>query len=208
MDPLLIEVPETLATERFMLRIPRRGDGAAVNAAVCDTLNELRPWMPWAQVAPTLEQSETLCCRDHARFHLREDLVFLIFEREPDGGEGVLVGSSGLHRIDWAVRRFEIGYWRRAGLQGHGIVTEAVRALNRLAFDRLEARRVEVRMDSDNLPSRKVAERAGFTFEGLLRRDTLTVAGVPRDTRVYSRVRGVEEPVMAKGPSVQHAEAG
>jgi RimJ/RimL family protein N-acetyltransferase len=197
MEPLLIDVPERIGTERFILRCPQPGDGAAINAAVIDTLGDLQPWMPWAQAAPTLEQSEALCRRDHARFQLREDLVFLIFEREPDGSEGVLVGSSGLHRIDWTVRRFEIGYWRRAGLPGQGIVTEAVRALNRMAFDRLDARRVEIRMDDSNVPSRKVAERAGFRFEGLLRRDTLTVNSEPRDTRVYSRVRGVEEPLRA-----------
>ena len=194
MDLLLIDVPERIATERFILRCPQRGDGAAINAAICSSMHELRPWMPWAQAAPLLDESEAYCRRNHARFRLREDLPFFIFEREPEGVEGVLVGATGLHRIDWAVRRFEIGYWRRTGLQGHGIVTEAVRALSRMAFDALDARRVEVRMDDGNEASRKVAERAGFTFEGLLRQDMLTVAGVPRDTRVYSRVRGVEEP--------------
>jgi RimJ/RimL family protein N-acetyltransferase len=197
MDPLLIDVPERIDTERFVLRCPRAGDGAAVNAAICDSLDALRPWMPWAQAAPLLDESEAYCRRHHARFRLREDLPYLIFEREPDGGEGVLVGACGLHRIDWTVRRLEIGYWRRAGLPGHGIATEAARALARLAFDRLDARRVEIRMADNNVPSRKVAERAGFTFEGLLRSDTLDVNGAPRDTRVYARVRGVEEPVRA-----------
>lgn len=196
MDPLLIDVPDRLETERFILRCPRPGDGAAINAAVCETLDNLRPWLPWAQAAPLLEESEAYCRRNHARFALREDLPYFIFEREPDGGEGVLVGATGLHRIDWTVRRFEIGYWRRTSLQGYGIAAEAARALSRLAFDVLDAQRVEIRMDDVNLPSRKVAERAGFTFEGLLRRDSRTVQGEPRDTRVYSRVRGVEEPLV------------
>lgn len=197
MDPLLIDVPERLLTERFILRCSRPGDGATLNAAVCDTLEDLRPWMPWAQAAPLLDESEAYCRRNEARFRLREDLAYFIFEREPDGREGVLVGSAGLHRIDWTVRRFEVGYWRRAGLPGHGIATEAARALNRLAFDRLGARRVEVRMDDANTPSQKVAERAGFSFEGLLRQDTLDVQGAARNTRVYARVRGVEEPLEA-----------
>ena len=197
MDPLLIDVPEQLLTERFILRCPRPGDGATLNAAVCATLADLRPWMPWAQAAPLLDESEAYCRRNQARFRLREDLAYFIFKREPDGREGVLVGSAGLHRIDWTVRRFEVGYWRRAGLPGHGIATEAARALNRLAFDRLGARRVEVRMDDTNTPSQKVAERAGFTFEGVLRQDTLDVQGAARNTRVYSRVRGVEEPLDA-----------
>ena len=200
MDPLLIDVPERLETGRFILRCPQPGDGAAINAAVCDTMDELRPWMPWAQAAPLLDESEAYCRRNQARFRLREDLAFFIFEREPDGREGVLVGAAGLHRIDWAVRRFEIGYWRRAGLQGHGIVTEAVRALSRMAFDCLDARRVEIRMDDNNRPSAKVAERAGFTFEGLLRQDTLNPRGEPRDSRVYARVRGVEEPLNSPQP--------
>ena len=197
MDKLLIDVPERIETERFILRCPQAGDGAAINGAICATMDELRPWMPWAQAAPLLDESEAYCRRNHARFRLREDLAYFIFEREPDGSEGLLVGACGLHRIDWTVRRFEIGYWRRAGLPGHGIATEAARALSRMAFDRLDARRVEIRMDDVNAPSRKVAERAGFTFEGLLRRDTLNVAGESRDTRVYARVRGAEEPLGA-----------
>ena len=201
MDKLLIDVPEQIETERFILRCPRAGDGAAINAAICATMDDLRPWMPWAQAAPLLDESEVYCRRNQARFRLREDLPYFIFEREPgpetEGREGVLVGACGLHRIDWAVRRFEIGYWRRSGLPGHGIATEAARALSRMAFDQLDARRVEIRMDEVNLPSRKVAERAGFTFEGRLRADTLNVGGESRDTRVYARVRGVEEPLAA-----------
>jgi RimJ/RimL family protein N-acetyltransferase len=203
MDPLLIDVPERIDTERFILRCPQAGDGAAINAAICATMDDLRPWMPWARAAPLLDESEAYCRRNRARFRLREDLTFFIIEREPGGGEGVLVGACGLHRIDWTVRRFEIGYWRRAGLHGHGIASEAASALSRMAFDRLDARRVEIRMDDANLASRKVAERAGFTFEGLLRQDSVTVQGEPRDTRVYSRVRGVEEPLVAQS-AVEH----
>ena len=89
--------------------------------------------------------------------------------------------------------RFEIGYWRRSGHGVKGVIGEAVSALNRLAFDRLGARRVEIRMDAGNARSVRVAERAGFTFEGVLRQDSRAPNGESRDTRVYSRVRGVEE---------------
>ena len=73
------------------------------------------------------------------------------------------------------------------------MIGEAVRALNRLAFDRFGARRVEIRMDAGNARSVRVAERAGVTFEGVLRQDSRAPGGGARDTRVYSRVRGVEE---------------
>jgi len=192
-DPLLIDVPEAIATERLWLRCPRAGDGIVINEAVVQTLPELKPWMPWAQTAPTLEESELHGRRAAARYALREDLQLLIFERQSDGGQGRLLGATGLHRMDWSVPRFEIGYWRRSGEGGRGLMTEAVRALSRFAFDTLHAQRVEVRMSSDNARSRAVAERCGFTLEGVLRRDSLDVNGQPRDTAVYARVREVEE---------------
>ena len=74
------------------------------------------------------------------------------------------------------------------GPEGQGYVSEAVQAIASLAFDQLAARRVEIRMDARNVRSCAVAERCGFEFEGVLRRDTLDVNGEPRDTRVYSRI--------------------
>lgn len=198
MEPLLIDVPERLDTPRLILRCPTSRDSIAVNAAVRESLAELRPYMPWAQVEPTLVQTESECRRMHARFLLREDLAMLMFERRPDGREGGFVGGTGLHRIDWARRHFEIGYWCRTSCLRRGYVAEAVQVLSRCAFDRLEARRVEIRMDDGNERSRRVAERAGFRLEGVLRGDRLTPDGALRDTRVLARVRGVDE---AEGPS-------
>lgn len=194
MDPLPIDLPERLETARLVLRPPQSGDGARLNAAVCASLPELTPWMPWAQAAPTPDESETYCRRQHAVWRLREGFALLMLARDESGGEGDVVGATGLHDVDWAVRRFEIGYWCRSGFTGRGYATEAVRAVTRFAFDRLQARRVEIRMDAGNERSRRVAERAGFTFEGVLRRDSLTPRGEPCDTRVHARVRGIEEP--------------
>lgn len=194
MDPLLIDVPARIATEHLVLRCPRPGDGPELNAAVVESLDELRPWSPWAKQAPTLEESESYVRMVHGRFALRTDLQFHIRERVGDGdGEGALLGAIGLPRLDWNVRRFEIGYWRRTGAGQRGVITEAVVALSRMAFDALAAQRVEIHTDTNNARSWRVAERAGFTLEGVLRRERRTVHGEPCDTRVYARVRGVEE---------------
>ncbi len=195
-DPLLIDVPELLHTERLVLRCPRPGDGPVLNAAICASIDALKPWMPWAQTEPPLEESEAYCRRMQAKYRLREDLPLFIFERAADrsgdGAEGLFVGATGLHRIDWQVPRVEVGYWIRTGFGGRGYITEAVHALTAMAFDTLAARRVELRCDESNLASRRVAERAGFTLEGLLRHDSLTPAGEVRSTCVFSKVRGIE----------------
>ena len=118
-----------------MLRPPRAGDGQVLNAAIRVSHEELVPWLPWAGTLPSVDESEAHCRRQQARFILREDFVMLVFLRGADGCEGELVGGTGLHRIDWALRKFEIGYWRKTGCGQRGLATEAVRALARLAFD-------------------------------------------------------------------------
>ena len=188
MEPLLEDVPERNETERLILRIPNGRDAPALNAAACESLGDLRVFMPWAQTAPSLAQSQAECRRMQAKFLLRDDLPLFMYERRADGSEGDFVGGSGLHRIDWTVRRFELGYWCRSSRQGRGYVTEAAQALTRFAFERLQARRVEVRMDDTNERSWKIAQRAGFALEGVLRSDSLNPLGAARDTRVYALI--------------------
>ncbi len=190
-DPLLIDVPEVITTDRLLIRCPQPGEGPMLNEAIHESIDALKPWMPWAQVAPPLDESEAYCRRMQAKFRLREDLPMFIFERAGEAA-GRFVGSTGLHRIDWQVPRFEVGYWARTGCTGKGYIAEAVRALAAMAFDKLGARRMELRCDDTNQPSRRVAELAGFTLEGVLRDDSLTPAGIVRSTCVFARLRGVE----------------
>jgi RimJ/RimL family protein N-acetyltransferase len=84
-------------------------------------------------------------------------------------GTNTLVGSSGLHRMDWSEPKFEIGYWCRTRFTGNGYVTEPVRGITTFAFEHLGARHVAIRCDALNRKSARVAERAGYTLEGELR---------------------------------------
>ncbi len=183
-NPLLLDFPDTFETERLTLRTPHSGDGAMINAAVIESLAELRPWMPWAQTPPTLADSETYAREKQAQFLRREDLTFLLLRRE----DGRMIGSGGLHRIDWQVPRFEIGYWVRTGDARRGYITEAVQGLTTFARDHLGARRVEIRMDSRNERSGRIAERAGFALEGVIRHERRSVDGALIDGRSYARI--------------------
>src|SRR5688500_10771850 len=158
MDPLLLNIPEEFETERMVIRAPRPGEGAAVNAAIVESLAELKPWMIWAQAAPTVNESEAHARKAHAQFHAREDLIYRGWLK----GSNTFVVGSGLHRIDWSVPRFEVGYWVRTSMARRGYVTEIVDAMTRLAFDTLAAERVEIRCDEGNEKSWRVAERCGF----------------------------------------------
>jgi RimJ/RimL family protein N-acetyltransferase len=125
--------------------------------------------------------------RAHADFMARTDLMLLMFDR----ATGIEVGATGLHRIDWRVPKFEIGYWLRTTYTGRGLMTEAVLKLTEFAFETLKAHRVEVRCDERNTRSAAVAQRCGYSLEGILRhngRDHLT--GALENTMVFAQVRG------------------
>jgi ribosomal-protein-serine acetyltransferase len=104
--------------------------------------------------------------------------------------DGLYVGGSGLHRMDWSVPRFEIGYWVRASLEGQGYISEAVHGITRFAFEVLGAERLEIRCDARNERSAAVARRAGYTLEGTLRRDSRDTSGGLRNSLIFSKLRG------------------
>jgi RimJ/RimL family protein N-acetyltransferase len=183
-NPLAIEVPREFESERLSIRAPHIRDAADLNAAIRESLPELQPWMPWAQRTPSLHQTRANLRAACRKFLTREDFRYHIFLK----GTETLVAASGLHRADWEVPKFEIGYWVRTPYAGRGYVTEAVVAIADMAFRRLGARRIQIRMNAENERSWRVAERAGFELEGILRNDCRHLDGTIRDTRVYSRV--------------------
>ncbi|MGH2900558.1 MAG: GNAT family N-acetyltransferase, partial [Solirubrobacteraceae bacterium] len=97
-------------------------------------------------------------------------------------------GGTGLHRMNWAVPQFEIGYWVRRTHEGQGYVSESVRALSRFALATLAAQRVEIHCSHRNARSQRVAERCGFVLEARLRNHLREPDGELRDTMIYSLV--------------------
>lgn len=182
-NPLLLDFPDQFETERLIIRAPRAGDGPAVNAGVRESINELRPWMPWAQTLPAVEETEAHLRGAAARFLQREDLPLTMWLKS----DGRYIGSSGMHRIDWSVPCMEIGYWLRTSLSGQGYMTEAVIGITRFAFEYLGAQRIEIRCDARNTRSAAVAERAGYMLEARLHHQARDVGGGLRDTLVYAR---------------------
>lgn len=188
MHPILREFPERFETDRLIVRAPLPSDAQQVNTAVIESFDELRPWMAWAKEKPTLEQTAETIRRAHGQFLLREELMLLLFLKD---GE-TLVGSSGLHRIDWDIPSFEIGYWVRTSYGGRGYITEAVRGITQFAFEYLDARRVFIKCDAMNTRSAAIARRAGFDYEGIHRCDTRDHFGKLRDTLYFARIRPEE----------------
>jgi RimJ/RimL family protein N-acetyltransferase len=198
-NPILLDVPTAFETERLLIRAPQIGEGAALNEAIRESIEELSPWLPWVHPVPTVEDSEQYARESHAKFLLRQELAMRLISKE----NGELVGCGGLHVLSWSIPRFEPGYWCRTKYSGQGFITEATRGLTRFAFDCLNAQCVSIRCDARNERSRRVIERCGFTFEGTLRRSVRERDNVLRDMRHFSILREEFEQRNNEWPAIK-----
>lgn len=183
MNPILIDLPMPILTPRLCIKPREVGEGLIVNQAIRSSLDHLKPWMPFAQKAPTADESEEHCRRSLAKFILREDMTLSIYSNDLK----TFIGSTGLHRANWDIPSFHMGYWVRPEFEGQGFVSEATNALTRYAFQVLRARRVEIRCDLENSRSLAVMKRLGFVQEGVLRNDDIQESGSLRSTIVTAR---------------------
>lgn len=186
MNPILLDFPERLDGSRIYLRPCKPGDGPMVHDAILASKEELKPWMPWANRDQTLEETEENLRKAQAEYILREDIRLYVMRKEDD----IFLGSTGLHRMNWETKKFEIGYWMDSRYSKKGYMTEAVELLTNFTFDKLLANRVEIRCDSKNINSRRIPEKLGYTLEGTLRHDSYDSTGTSlRDTCIFSKIR-------------------
>lgn len=165
LNPLFLDLPIPIKTPRLILRPPHVKDAAVVNEAILESFDRLTQWLDWADHKPSLEETLEEMEIMHSRWLARQDLPFLILDRFT----GTCIGGTGLHRIDWSVPRFEIGYWVRTSYSGQKIALESTHALLLYAFKELSAARVEIRCDEDNIASRRIPQALDFVQEGILK---------------------------------------
>jgi RimJ/RimL family protein N-acetyltransferase len=176
-----------------VLRPTRLDDAEALSAAVLASAAELLPFMPWAQKDNSpraqLERLKTA----EADYQAGRVLVMGLF----DGHTGAFLSSVGLHpRVPLNPSGLEVGYFTPSAHAGRGWATLGTRIITAYAFEHLGCDRLQVMHDEANGASRRVIEKCGFRFEGLMRNMVARpppelVAGGYRGTpvsRMYSLV--------------------
>ena len=151
-----------------------------------DGVVRVRAWRPddlWARVAawrdpslmrfmlqpapaePSVEDAAAWLEVRERRRRQGEALFLVVAEVADDRA----VGSVWLWNVDVPNRRGEVGYWLLREARGRGLATRAVRLVCSYAFERLRLERLELFTLLGNAASERVAERAGFRREGVLR---------------------------------------
>ena len=125
----------------------------------------LARWEPWAEQAATLEGTRAYiraALDDFARGRQISTIMAV------DDGR-TFIGRCGM-RINPSLGVGDIGYWIDGEYEGRGITSRSSRALISAVFEELGLKKVDLRTSVGNTRSRAVAERLGFTYEGVLPR--------------------------------------
>jgi RimJ/RimL family protein N-acetyltransferase len=164
-----------------------REHGSALYAAqALDETGANWTYLPHAAPASEREYLSRLTEQQHSN----DPLFFAVLSPV-----GEPLGSASYLRIQPQLGSIEVGYIHfTLRMQRGPLSTEAMFLMMRHAFVDLGYRRYEWKCDSLNAPSRKAAQRLGFTFEGIFRQDRV-VKGRNRDTAWYS-ILDKEWPVL------------
>lgn len=175
-------IPDRIETDHLLLRRFTRRDTDAVHDAVKVSLPQLAEFLPWAHSAYG---------RDDASSYIRDSIQSwkdgraydFAIRRKTDPSRHV--GNISIWHVSRLGRTGEIGYWIRSDDTGSGLATEATEALIDVGFDRLRLHKVTLRIAKGNRGSERIAEKLGFTREGVLREE-LRIRGVWVDHTLYS----------------------
>jgi RimJ/RimL family protein N-acetyltransferase len=153
--------PERIELTGFALRRLTVHDAPAISLAAGQSLDHLRPWMPWATPDGVSVEAQ----------RLRMSGPEWAWAPEGDYGYGIfltdgrLIGALGLHR---RIGRgaLEIGYWVHVDHVGRGVATASARALTDAGFAMRGIRRMEIHCDAANRASAAVPARLGYRLVG------------------------------------------
>jgi RimJ/RimL family protein N-acetyltransferase len=158
--------PGRLAAGPVVLRRMEPDDAGTLAAVVGESLDHLRPWMPWATSEAADHRTQLARITGAAElWESGSDYIYGIFAAGGDGDEEeALVGTIGLHRRageDTA----EIGYWVAAGQTRRGYGTAAARAVTSMAVALPGVRQVQIHCDEANVASAAIPRKIGYRLD-------------------------------------------
>jgi RimJ/RimL family protein N-acetyltransferase len=171
-----VQLPDELSDGVVTLRPWRLDDlPALVEACNDETLHHWLPMIPY----PYSEADGREFIERQPERNADGSASMGVFDAET----GALLGSIGFRAEHFD--RVEFGYWAHVAHRGRGLMPRALRLLTRWVVEETGAKRLQLHADVENIASQRVAEKAGFTREGV-RRSYIEVRGERRDAVGFS----------------------
>ena len=184
-----LTAPDSLITERLLLRKPRPDDAPLIFAAYAQDPEVTRylTFRPHRE----LRDSNEAVDRSLENWRSGKSYSWLIFRREDEELVGAISAreDQGIN-LGYLIAR---PYWRR------GFMSEAVSAVTEWAFGQPAVFRVWAVCDMENDASARLLEKSGFHQDGILRKWSLhpNISDIPRDCYCYAKTRSARLPIFS-----------
>ena len=149
--------------------------------AARESLTELKPWMSWAHDGYSRDEAENFIKITRARWEDRSLFAFAIV----DANNGDILGGCSLSNKHPVYHYCNVGYWVRTSRLGSGIAGRAAKLASRYGFENGWIIRAEIVIAVGNEKSRRVAEKIGAHYEGVLQ-NRMVVGKAIYDAHMYS----------------------
>lgn len=159
-----------LESDRLVLQRFARRDSTTLDDAIKASLADLNQWLPWARMDYT--PSDTAAFIRESVQAWKEERAWDYSIRLKDDMKRH-IGNISFWTVSKLGKIAEIGYWVRSDATNQGVCTEAVELLLDEAFRSLGYHKVVLRIAIGNDASDRVADKLGFTREGILREELL-----------------------------------
>jgi RimJ/RimL family protein N-acetyltransferase len=188
MDKMNYAFPTPFESERLLLRSYHPGDGRwfyAMSVKNREHLSRFDAENIAANVASE-EAAEELVGELEAAWKAHNCFFVGAFEKQT----GEFVAQIYVGPVDWNLPEFQVGYFADIDHEGQGFVTEGVKTVLAILFDKLNAHRVRLECNECNLRSIRVAERCGMTREGYLHENRHNADGTYSGSYIYGLLEG------------------
>ena len=159
-----------MESDRLVLQRFSRRDALTLDEAIRESLPELNQWLPWARLDYTASDTTAFIRESIQAWKEGRAWDYSIRDK---GDPGRHLGNISLWTVSKLGKIAEIGYWVRTRETGRGVCTEAVGLLLEEGFNSLGYHKTVLRIAVGNGASDRVAEKLGFTREGVLREELL-----------------------------------
>lgn len=154
--------PKVKFLDEYEIRHAREEDAYQLSRLVDANREYLRKWLPWLDTSKSPQDSLLYIQKSHSDWKESKIFYGLIYK------ENEILGAIGFHHK--VHKGMALGYWVSKEYAGRGICSAASHAMIKWAFAYFkDLNLVELRAATENLASRRVAEKLGFKYEGVLR---------------------------------------
>lgn len=169
--------------DNILLKELELPDAEHIFKAIDSQREYLGEWLPFVEFTKSVKDSLDYVNSVVTMPEECKERQFAIFCGDDFAG---LAGFKGTDRLN---RKSEIGYWLKEEFQHRGIMTESVSALIKFGFSELDLNRIQIKCAPENVKSRKIPQRLGFTLEGIERDSEFVKESLFRDAEVWSLIK-------------------